>query len=184
MLADLLKLYKLIILYFLYRSEQEITNAILSDFILDNSYADYLSIQETLSSLAEDHMITPHKTLSSTYYTITEAGTETLEYFKYQLPKETKLQIEQYLKEKKMQIVKDTTLRVDYTKTEFGEYMMTGTVMDQKQTIFEIKLNLPTEEMAHEACKTFKNHETEIYAFLWKTLVSGEAEQREQAPRS
>lgn len=172
MLADSLKLYKLIILYLLYQSKKEITNAILSDFILKYGYTDYLSIQETLSSLSEDCMIMPHKTHSSTYYTITEAGLETLGFFNSKLPYDTKLQIKQYLKEKKMQIAHETSVRTDYAKNDSGAYVMSGKVLEQNQTIFEITLNLPNEEMAQEACKTFKKKETEIYAFLWKSLFT------------
>ncbi len=172
MLSDSLKLYKLIILYFLYRSKYEITNAVLSDFILKYGYTDYLSIQETLSSLTEDQMITPHKTHTSTYYTITNNGLETLEFFNSRLPYDTKQQIEQYLKDKKMQIVKETSIRTDYTKTGTGEYIMKGTAAERNQTIFEIRLNLPSEEMAQNACKAFKKKEDEIFAFLWKTLLS------------
>ena len=172
MIADSLRLYKLIILYFLYRSRQEITNAILSDFILKHGYTDYLSIQETLSSLSDDHMITPHRTHTATYYTITENGMEALEFFNSRLPYETKMQIEQYLKEQNVQIIHDTSIRTDYEKNGSGDYMMTGRVMERNQTIFEIRLNLPTEEMAQKACKSFKQKETDIYTFLWKNLLS------------
>ena len=48
MTSESIKLYKLIILYFLNRTKNEITNAILSDFILEYGYTDYFSIQETL----------------------------------------------------------------------------------------------------------------------------------------
>ena len=40
MTSDTLKLYKLIILYFLSKADQEITNAILSDFILEKGYTE------------------------------------------------------------------------------------------------------------------------------------------------
>lgn len=172
MLADSLKLYKLIILYFLYRSKQEITNAILSDFILKHGYTDYLSIQETLSSLSEDHMITPHRTHTSTFYTITENGMEALEFFNSKLPYDTKMQIEAYLKEKNVQIIHDTSIRTDYEKNDSGDYIMKGRVTERNQTIFEIRLSLPNEEMAQKACKAFKQKETDIYAFLWKNLLS------------
>ena len=181
MLADSLKLYKLIILYFLYRSKQEITNAILSDFILKYGYTDYLSIQETLSSLTEDQMIESHKTYTSTYYTITENGLETLEFFNSKLPSDTKMQIDGYLKEKKIEITHDAALRTDYTKTNTGEYLVNCKSIEQGSILFELKLNLPTEEMANQVCKNFKKKESDVYAFLWKTLV---AEQNGQAPHS
>lgn len=46
MTSESIKLYKLIILYFLNRTKHEITNAILSDFILEYGYTDYFSIRK------------------------------------------------------------------------------------------------------------------------------------------
>ena len=57
MTSESLKLYKLIILYFLSKTKQPISNAIISDFILDKGYTDYFSIQQTLASLTDDKMI-------------------------------------------------------------------------------------------------------------------------------
>lgn len=47
MTPESLQLYKLIILYFLNQADQPMPNAILSDFILETGYTDYLSIQQT-----------------------------------------------------------------------------------------------------------------------------------------
>jgi len=100
MTSESLKLYKLIILYFLSKTNQDITNAILSDFILEHGYTDYFSIQETLVALTEDNMIKAHQTHTTSYYTITDKGHETLNYFVSQLPSDTIQEIEAYLAKK------------------------------------------------------------------------------------
>ena len=81
MTPEALQLYKLIILYFLNKADQPMPNAILSDFILESGYTDYLSIQQTLSELTEDKMILVEQTLQKSYYTIAEIGKETLRFF-------------------------------------------------------------------------------------------------------
>jgi len=171
MTTDTLKLYKLIILYFLNLAKQEITNAILSDFILEHGYTDYFSIQETLNSLTEDEMIQVQQTHTTSYYTITRRGQEILDDCAAHLPYDTKLEIRQYLREQKIQIAESTSVRTDYTKTSSYEYLVECSVMERKSVLFEISITVPTEEMAIEMCSKFKKNNDEIFGFLLKTLT-------------
>lgn len=170
MRPESIKLYKLIILYFLSRTKQEITNAILSDFILEHGYTDYFSIQSTLTTLTEDEMIHAHQTRATSYYTITDKGLETLDFFFSQLPKDTVQEIDDYLAENKVKIVEDTTVRTDYTQISPDEYLTRCSVVERGSTMFEVALNVPSEESAIKACERFKKKSDEIYGYLFKSL--------------
>lgn len=170
MTSESIKLYKLIILYFLSKTKHDITNAILSDFILEHGYTDYFSIQETLTTLTEDEMICANQTHTTSYYTITEKGQETLNFFCSQLPKDTIQQIEDYLVKHKIQIVEDTSIRTDFTQIASDEYLARCTVMERGSTMVEVALNVPTEEEAIEVCRRFKSKSDTIYSFLFKEL--------------
>ncbi len=172
MLAEASRLYKLIILYFLYRSNAEITNAVLSDFLLEYGYTDYFSIQETLSSLTEDEMVVLNKTRTKTYYTITEGGLETLEYFRSKLPKDTIRQINAYLQDKRLQIVRDANVRIDYGKTDSGDYLARCSFLEQNELLLEVALEVPDEMKAVRVCRNFQEKGEEIYTYLWQKLVS------------
>lgn len=171
MTAETLLLYKLIILYFLSQAKQDITNAILSDFILEHGYTNYFSIQETLSGLTQDNMIEINRMHSATYYNITELGWEVLNNCDSHLPYDTKQQIKEYLKERKIQIVEDTSIRTDYTKISSDEYLAKGAVTERGSTLYEISINVPTEKKAIDVCRNFKDHSDEIYGFLLGTLT-------------
>lgn len=170
MTTETLKLYKLIILYFLSLAKQDVSNAILSDFILKHGYTDYFSIQETLNALMDDEMIQTNQTHATSYYTITPRGQEILDDCQAHLPHGTKLEIRQYLRERKIQILESTSVRSDYTKVSTYEYRVKGTVMERGSVLFEISLSVPTEEMAVEMCLNFKKNNDEIFGFLLKTL--------------
>lgn len=171
MTAETLKLYKLIILYFLDLSKQDITNAILSDFILEHGYTDYFSIQETLCALTEDEMIQVNQTRTTSYYTITSRGQEILDDCAAHLPYGTKLEIRQYLRDRKIQITESTSVRTDYTRISAFEYLVKCSVMERNSVLFEVSMNVPTEEMATEMCSSFKKNNIEIWGFLLKTLT-------------
>lgn len=170
MRPESVKLYKLIILYFLSRTRQEITNAILSDFILEHGYTDYFSIQSTLTTLTEDEMIRAHQTRTTSYYTITPKGTETLNFFFSQLPKDTVQEIDDYLAKNKVQIVENTTIRTDYTQISHDEYLARCSVVERGSTMFEVALSLPSEEAAINACERFKKKSDTIYSYLFRAL--------------
>ena len=108
MTPDTLRLYKLIILYALSRTKQGLPNAFLCDFILGHGYTDFFSIQETLALLTEDALIEEEATRKTTYYKITQKGSQMLEYFSSMLPKDTIRQIDEYLRDNKVDILEAT----------------------------------------------------------------------------
>lgn len=170
MTPDSLQLYKLIILYFLHRSGQPIPNAILSDFILDHGYTDYLSIQQTLSELTEDQMIQVEQTHKKSYYTISPSGEETLQLFGQKMPTDTCHQIDQYLTDNRLAIVKETAIKTDYTQVRPHEYLATGCIYERGSKLLEVSLSVPTEEEAVEVCNRFQDKSDAIYAELLALL--------------
>lgn len=170
MTPESLQLYKLIILYFLHRTGQPMPNAILSDFILDHGYTDYLSIQQTLSELTEDQMILVEQTHKKSYYTITPSGEETLRLFGSKMPTDTGRQIDQYLTDKRFAILEETSIKTDYTQVRPHEYLATGCIYERGSKLLEISLSVPTEEEAVEVCNRFQDKSDTIYAELLARL--------------
>lgn len=168
------KLYKLIILYFLKRTGQEIPNAILSDFILEHGYTDYFSIQQTLHALTEDQMINANQTKTSAYYQITKKGLETFDFFGSQLPSDTRCQIDDYLRQHKMSILETTSVHTDYTRIKSREYLAKGSLRERGSTLLEVALNVPSEEDAAKVCKRFQEKQDEIYQYLYLILTQEE----------
>lgn len=170
MTSESMKLYKLIILYFLSKTSQPMSNAIISDFMLENCYADYFSIQQTLSDLTEDNMINTEQTHSKSYYTIAPKGQETLDFFGNKLPNDTKQQIEDYLVKNKVSIIENTTLHTDFTRLRNKEYLAKCSILERGSVIMEVAINVPSEEEAIQVCQRFKEKNEQIYGFLFKTL--------------
>ncbi len=170
MTPESLQLYKLIILYFLNQADQPISNSILSGFILESGYTDYFSIQQTLAELTEDKMILAEQTHQKSYYTIAEIGKETLRFFGNLLPTDTCQQIDDYLEAKKLAIVDDTSIKTDYTLIRPNEYLATCSVFERGSKIFEISLNVTSEEEAVDVCRRFKDKNEDVYASLLQLL--------------
>ena len=76
------KLYKLIVLYMLSKVDFPLTNAQISEFILDEGYTTYFKLQQAISELIESGFIREESTHSRTFYHLTEEGAETIHFFK------------------------------------------------------------------------------------------------------
>ena len=170
MQPEVVKLYKLIILYFLKKTGQETSNAILSDFILEYRYTDYFTIQQTLHSLTEDQMISLRQTRQTAFYQITKKGVEILNDFGSQLPVDTRRQIENYLQENHISIQQAVSVYTDYTKLRSREYLATGTLKERGNILLSVSLNVPTEQDAIQVCEQFKERQEEVYQSLLKIL--------------
>ena len=170
MQPEVVKLYKLIILYFLEKTGQETSNAILSDFILEYRYTDYFTIQQTLHSLTEDQMISLRQTRQTAFYQITKKGVEILNDFGSQLPVDTRRQIENYLQENHISIQQAVSVYTDYTKLRSREYLATGTLKERGNILLSVSLNVPTEQDAIQVCEQFKERQEEVYQSLLKIL--------------
>lgn len=170
MQPEVVKLYKLIILYFLEKTGQETSNAILSDFILEYRYTDYFTIQQTLHSLTEDQMISLRQTRQTAFYQITKKGVEILNDFGSQLPVDTRRQIENYLQENHISIQQAVSVYTDYTKLRSREYLATGTLKERGNILLSVSLNVPTEQDAIQVCEQFKERQEEVYQSLLQIL--------------
>ena len=67
-MAEAYKLYKLIILYMLDKVDFPLTNSQISEFILNEGYTNYFTVQQTISELVESGFIHEESTHNRTFY--------------------------------------------------------------------------------------------------------------------
>ena len=80
-MAEPLTLYKLIILYMLKKVAFPLTNAQISEFVLDQEYTTYFTLQQAISELVEAGLIRMETIRNTSQYYLTEDGDMTLGYF-------------------------------------------------------------------------------------------------------
>lgn len=97
-MSDTLTLYKLIILKMLSQIDSPLTNAQISDFILEKEYTNYFTIQQVLSEMKDSDLVTMSSSHNSSIYRITETGRDTLHYFGDKISDAICQDIQEYLK--------------------------------------------------------------------------------------
>ncbi len=69
-----------------------------------------------------------------------------------------------------MSIVDDTAIKTDYTQLKPNEYLATCGILERGSKIFEVSLNVPTEQEAVDICERFKTKNEEVYSNLLRIL--------------
>lgn len=92
-------LYKLIVLYMLERSGFPLTRTQVTDFLLNREYTtNFLNLQQAIGELIDDGLLSCVTARNRSYLGITDEGSETLNFFKNQIDRDIRTDIDNYLK--------------------------------------------------------------------------------------
>lgn len=169
--SSALTLYKLIILFILDKVDFPLTNAQISNLILEKGYTNYFTIQQAINELESSELIEGETIRNSSYFQITSAGHETLSFFNKEISDAIKEEILAYLKDNKYELREEVSTVSDYYESKKGEYIAHCYVKELNSKVIEISLSVPTEEEAIEICNHWKDKSQKIYAFLMKELM-------------
>lgn len=169
--SDALTLYKLIILFLLDKVDFPLTNAQISNFILEKDYTNYFSIQQSLSELIEAEFVTIETIRNSSYYRITESGRETLSFFDSMISSAIQEDIIKYLKENQFSLRDEVSTLSEYFETKKGEYTVRLRVIEKEDSIIDLSLSVPTEEDAIKICANWRINSQNVYASVLTNLL-------------
>ena len=164
-------LYKLIVLYMLQKVEFPLTNSQISEFVLERGYTTYFTLQSVLSELAESDMVRQETIRNSSYYTLTEAGEEALRYFQNRISQPIRDDIDQYLRQNKLQLRDEVSILADYYKNTAEEYSVHCVGKEKYSNPIELTVTVPDEAQAKVMCRNWKQKCQEIYEFVMKELL-------------
>lgn len=167
MLQDPLTLYKLIVLYMLDRVTFPLTNAQVSDYILKKEYTNYLTLQRVINELNDARMISSETIHNRTHLSITAEGRETLLFFQNRINYKIKRDIDNYFLENEYVLRNEVSVLGDYYyRAKTGEYEAHLVAKDNNINLVDIRLSVPTEELAESICDKWQHRNQEIYQYL------------------
>lgn len=171
MQSDTTMLYKLMLLYMLNRVNFPLTNAQLTDFMLDKEYTNYFNLQRIISELLDDEYIQGTTIRNSTLYKITESGRETLRMFQNNISSGIKEDIDKYLKDNKYEMHNEVSSPSYYYQVKNDEYAAHLSVKEMDTTLIDLTLTVPTEEEASRLCGNWRAKSSQVYSYLMSTLL-------------
>ena len=165
-----LTLYKLMILYILDVAKDPVKKTLVGNCIIDQNYTDYLTVQTAIGELTEGSFISAEANGNATFLSLTSEGRNALNLFLGNLNEEIRSDIMNYLKEHRMEINTSSSILSNYRRSLSGEYEATLIAKDRGRELVEIKLTVPTEEMASGICNNWQKDNAEIYRYLTEKL--------------
>ena len=160
---------KIITLGLLSNVDFPLSSAQICDFFIEKEYTDYFTIQGVLSSLSETEMITVNETAGITYYRITEEGEATARLFPDRLSDKVMDDIRSYCNLNSIEMKKRNSVIANYYP-QHGSYAVHCKVSEDDNTVMDITLKVPTEELARTLCTNWRVRYDDVYAVLINTL--------------
>lgn len=170
-MSETFTLYKLIILYLLDKVDFPLTNAQISEFILDKGYTTYFKLQQALSELTEADLVREENSHNRTLYHLTEDGAESIRYFKNKISRPIQDDINTFLREKQYELKNEVAVKGDYYRNTAGEFSVRCQVLENQEPLIDLTLSVPTENEAQSIITNWHKKNQEVYAWLMSQLL-------------
>ncbi len=165
-----LLLYKLIILFMLDRTDYTMTNSLISNFIIGKGYTTVFNLHEALSEMISSEFISTDTIRDTIHYKITSQGEDALSYFENRLPEAIKKDILEYLSQEKINVKNESEIFADYFYNDSNWYTVQCIIKDRKETLLDIKFDVPTKSQAETICNNWRGKSSAIYEYLINQL--------------
>jgi predicted transcriptional regulator len=165
-------LNKLIVLYILDKIEISITNAQITNIILENNIINYFSLQESIAELEKSDLIKLEENQGQHTYQISEAGQRTVALFMNKIPKSNKTLINDYILKNKDRIKKESEIFADFTKNNENEYVVNLKVVENDIILIDLKLNVVSAKQARLICDKWNSSSSKIYGQIMDSLIN------------
>ena len=151
--------------------EYTITNSQITDFIMDKGYTGLFNIHESISELIDKEFISVTTIRNTQHYRITNLGEEALLYFVNRISNTIKQEIRDYFKKEKINLKNESEIIADYSlNKETNEYTVECAIKERRETLINIKMTVPTKELARSICDNWRTKSTDVYQTLVNEL--------------
>ena len=163
-------LYKLIVLYMLDQSAVPLSKSTINSFILDKGYTNYMTLQQAIGELLDNQLITQKSDANRALLSVTKEGCDTLKYFENRISDVIKEEVKNFLIENKTQLKNDYSITSNYYKSLSGEYEAQLMAKENDVVLMDLRISVPTQEMAEDVCLNWKKRNEEVYRMLTQIL--------------
>ena len=162
---------KILILYILNKVGKDISNSALLNLVLAVTDMNYFYFQQFLLDLLQNKYISTYEKEDTTFYSITDFGKETLSLTQDILPGIIKLRVDANFKEELESYEHEHSVIAEFTPRSENYYDITCKVVENSETIFEVKTFVGSKEQAKSIVDNWKDHAEKIYPEILKILT-------------
>jgi predicted transcriptional regulator len=163
---------KVLILYVLEKANKALTNDVLYKIVLAAVNMNYFYFQQFLLDLINVGYIFSFQKEEQTLYSITDSGKRTLDLTLDLLPGIIKLQADTNLKPILDSSEEEQSIVAEYTPLNENHYTIICKVVDNNETVFEIKTFAGSREQAKEIVDNWQTNADDIYPKILSILTN------------
>ena len=162
---------KVLILYALNKANKPLTNDVLYKIVLAAANMNYFYFQQFMLDLIEDGYICSFQKEEQTLYQVTESGRRTLDLTLDLLPGIIKLKADTNLKPIIDSSEEEQSIVAEYTPLSENHYIITCKVVENNETVFEVKTFAGSREQAKDIVDNWQNNADTIYPKILDILT-------------
>lgn len=162
---------KLILLYLIDKINMSVSNLQITKIILENKFMNYFLLQQFLNELCDGSLLTCELVEGKTFYSITQNGRQTLNYFHNLIPFAVKAKIDETISSIKSSIKNETRVTADFVPLSENEYVVTCKVQEGNFCLIDLKVAVGTKNDARTICENWKKSSQEIYPEIIASLI-------------
>ena len=163
-------LYKLIVLYMLDQISVPLSKSTINTFILDKGYTNFLTLQQAIGELIDNQLILQKTEANKVMLSLTSEGKDTLSYFQNRISDVIKSEVHEFMIENNKKLKNDYSITSNYYKSVSGEYEAQLVAKEKEVVLVDLKISVPTKEIAEDVCLNWQKRNEEIYQMLMQKL--------------
>ncbi|MGL4451423.1 MAG: DUF4364 family protein [Sarcina sp.] len=162
---------KLLLLYIIKSIKYTISNAQLTDIVLEHSFINYFTLQQYIAELEKSNFIKLEERDNKEFVLLTRKGDSVLSLFKDRLSQGKMKSIDEYLSEQIDQIKRELNIFGDYTPDNNDSFLVNLKAVEGNCVLLDLNVSVPSKDQAKELCSKWKNNSSEIYNKIMEALI-------------
>lgn len=154
---------KLILLYMIEKLNMHISNAQLTQIVLEKKLMNYFILQQLIDELRDSNFLSSIQIEGKESYNITDTGKQTLSYFKNLIPTGIKGTIDNTIFEIKGKIKSENLISADFFEDKDNEFSVKLKISEETFSLIDLSLTVGTKNDAKNICNNWKDYSEQIY---------------------
>ena len=164
---------KLIVLYTI-KSLKVSANYTLLDYVISSAAnVNYFDLEQYIASLIDKNNLMEYEADGNVYFSITDSGEETLEFFSHKIPASIRGRLDEKIRNINLKENLGNKVVADYFPINEKEYTVKLTMEESGLTLMEIELYAGNKERAIAMCSYLKKNTSQFYADVSRLIDSG-----------
>ncbi len=169
---------KLNILFFLDSIGEPISELSIEHGMMENDLMEYFSFKQYMMELENSSFIQKHIILEKPYYSVTEHGKNSLEYFSSKMMGSEKKLIKKYIEEHFDELTKYQDIYTNFKKIGDSRYQVDIEILENKSSLLSLSVEVPSKKMCLDIIDNWNNNPSKMYIHLMNLMISNKTEEK------